>query len=194
MNYIQIEYALFFFANQSITKKWSCISIINDYIEKDIIPGYKFEKEKIESNNINITIQNNSEHCLDISNIDLSKLNQNVLEHDVFEHLPLKTIYLKDHFLFVVGFLKLGFEIGRNTNISIENFLEICKNVKVSKSLLEKVENDYFKSNITPFKGAYASFQIDASKINDKEVLVFVLTAKSRLHDTFLFCNHIVKL
>lgn len=128
----------FLLANQSITKK-SHGFIINDYIKKDIIPRHKFEKEKIESNNINKTIQNNSEHCLDISNIDLSKLNQTVLEHGVFEHLPLKTIYSKDHFLFV-GFLKLGFEIGRNTNISIENFLEICKMLKFQKAYSEKLE------------------------------------------------------
>ena len=114
-------------------------------------------------------------------------MNQTVLEQGIYQHLPLKTIYSKDHFLFIIGFLKLGFEIGRNTNISAENFTEICKGVKVSKKLLGKVGNDYFFSNIAPFKGAYASFQIDASLINDKEVLVFVLTAKSRLHDTFLF-------
>lgn len=36
------------------------------------------------------------------------------------------------------------------------------------------------KMDKLPYKGSLASFQINASKINDREILIFVLSAKSR--------------
>ncbi len=163
----------------------SSIQYINDYIVKNILPIYEKEKQKIESKNIHT--RKCEENVLEINQIDLSALNQTVLEQGIYEHLPLKTIYSKSHSTFISGFLKLGFELGRNSDISTNEFLRMCNNIKVSRNLLEKVGFDYFEATVSIFKGGVASFQIDASKINENEILVFIICSKIRSSSTFLF-------
>lgn len=105
----------------------------------------------------------------------------------VYEHLPMNTISSKSHLNFCAGFMKLGFELGRNTNISMNDFLEICNGLVIPRSLLQKVGHDYFEASISYFKGAMAAFEIDAGTINDKQILAFVLSAKNRYQYSMLF-------
>lgn len=44
---------------------------------------------------------------------------------------------------------------------------------------MSQIGNDYFEEWVSPFIGGNASFQIDASKINEKEILVFVYSSAS---------------
>lgn len=83
--------------------------------------------------------------------------------------------------------MKYSFAIGCNANMTPSQFEKICDGVDVSINLFSEVGNGYFEDIILPYKGSLASFQIDASKINDREILVFVLSVKSRDLEPDLF-------
>ena len=160
--------------------------IIANYVKLFIFPKYESEKSKKESVNFNIKTQE-KEKAIDLKSVDLSSINQVILENGIYEHIPLNKISSKSHIGFLTSFMKLGFELGRSTDISVNDFLKLCNDIVIPRSLLEKVGNDYFQASISYFKGSMAAFEIDAGKINDVEILVFVLTAKHRYQFSMLF-------
>ena len=170
----------------STNETLSSILFINDYIKIHIFPMYEAEKQKTKSITINFSNKSGAEHLLDVSNIDITKLNQSILEQGIFEHLPIKVICSKAHSTFLSGLMMYGYEIGRYTDLTPSQFSKICSGTAVPRKLLQKVGNDYFVAGISPFKGGYSSFQIDASKVNNNEILVFVLS-KNNFQKTFLF-------
>lgn len=166
---------------------FSCSILISNYIKVFILPIYQSEKEKRQSIKLDITNKNEEKSILNIDSIDLKNLNQIILENGVYEHLPISTISSKEHISFISGFMKLGFCLGRNTNILLNDFLKICNEIVIPRSMIQKVGNDYFEASISYFKGSMAAFEIDAGKINDKEILCFVLSAKNRYQYSLLF-------
>ena len=83
--------------------------------------------------------------------------------------------------------MKLGYEIKQSTNIDKNEFLKICNNLKISRTLLDEVGNDYFEASLSYFIGSDAAFQIDAGTVNKKKFLVFIISAKQRCPFSFLF-------
>lgn len=174
------------FNNLVDSNEISVSSIISNYIKINIFPKYETEKEKRETVNFNIKSKEEND-VIDLKSVDLSSLNQVILENGIYEHLPINKISSTSHIDFLTSFMKLGFQLGRSTDISVNDFLKICNDIVIPRSLIQKVGNDYFQSSISYFKGSMAAFEIDAGKVNDIEILVFVLTAKNRYKFSILF-------
>ena len=172
---------------QTNIEQYSSSPLITIYIKQHIYPIYESERKKKEINIDNNSISKNQEHCLDLNAVDLTKLNQVILQNGIYERLPLSKISSKPHLSFIQGFFKLGFELGRNSNISVNDFLRICNGVKIPRNLLNSLGNDYFQASISYFKGSLASFEIDAGTINYRQILLFVLFAKNRYQNSILF-------
>lgn len=167
----------------------SSLAYINNYINSSIVP-----KISEENNNNFIKIQLSeyikkkaSDSEIDISQIDLNKLNQIILEKSIYDHMPISKICDKKHLLFFIQLIKLGFEFGRNSNIDESIFMRTINNIKIPRGLLNMVGNDYFKASMSYFVGADASFQIDASKLNKRRILTYIISAKQRNCESFLF-------
>ena len=124
---------------------------------------------------------------IDLNRIDLNKIGQVVLEQGIAENQPLSTISSKNHCQFIGGFLKVGFIIGRNTQISKNDFFKIANDIKIQRGLINQVGGDYFLASINAFKGVYASFQIDAGTICTKSILTFVISANQRYSFPMVF-------
>lgn len=150
----------------------SCVSEIIDYIKKQVLPLYLQNKPNLVFQTFE---SGNRDQLIDLNCIDISKINQIILEKGVYENQPLAVITSPNHTQLYNECLKIGFQFGRNTSISKQDFLKLINNTYVPRSLLKSVGNDYFLASISPFKGAYCSFEIDAGKINQRSLLVFVL-------------------
>ena len=83
--------------------------------------------------------------------------------------------------------MKYSFSLARDTDITPGQFKRICDNGNISRNLLSRVGDDYFKARISLFKDSSAYFQIDAAKVNNKKILVFVISAKNRSSEPYLF-------
>lgn len=165
--------------------------LISNYFKEKIIPIYPLSLQNMYSFNIPKKCYNEKNSIINLSDIDLNRLDQVILETGIFEHLPLETIKSKHHIQFISNLIKLGFELGRNTEITTNEFLKIVNGIHIPKKLLEDVGDDYYEALVSCFKGSYASLLIDAGEVNSVHFLTFVLSSKQRKVPSMLF--HLTK-
>ena len=162
---------------------------ISEYLEIEIFPHViSSQKPFINFSNQQSAISTETPNFLiDLKKVDLSRLDQIILEKSVYDHVPLSKICNPNFSKFIGEFMKLGYEIKQSTNIDKNEFLKICNNLKISRTLLDEVGNDYFEASLSYFIGSDAAFQIDAGTVNKKKFLVFIISAKQRCPFSFLF-------
>ena len=147
-----------------------------DYIKRVILPKLQAMNRYTSFNRKTTADPNtNQNHLLNLNEIDLARINQIILEHGVYENQPQSVITSKEHAKLFIEFLKLGFEMGRSGRYSSDQFITFTKTIHVPRNLLKNVGGDYFSAFIQQFQGKFASFLIDAGKINQHSMLVFVL-------------------
>ena len=161
----------------------SCVNIICQYMISNILPF----KQNPQENSLILHNEFLSPSEIDLNRIDLNKIGQVVLEQGIAENQPLSTISSKNHCQFISGFLKVGFILGRDTQISKNDFLKIANDIKIPRGLINQVGGDYFLASINAFKGGYACFQIDAGTICTKSILTFVISANQRYSFPMVF-------
>lgn len=93
----------------------------------------------------------------------------------------------RNHIQFITEFAKMGFMFARNSSMKMDDFIKILDEVTIPKTLLQQVGNDYFLCSLEPFRGGFCSFQIDAGQINQKSILVFMLTSHQRRKRPMIF-------
>ena len=160
----------------------SSLNQINQYISQ-IMPNLHndfYEIKKINQNQI-------TKNCFLLQKYNLTRLNQVILENGISLNMPLSKIKSNPHINFITEIAKMGFELGRNTSISQDEFNQHFSDITISSSLLNQVGKDYFLYSLEPFKGSYASFQIDAGQINRNSILVFILWAHQRRKRPMIF-------
>ena len=156
----------------------SCSELICKYMTEKILPLYLNKKK---NSNFQDKIIENTENCenlMDLSKIDLTRINQVILENGIYENQPQSVLTSDNHSNIYGQCIILGYELGRNTKISNQQLLQIVNNSLIPRSLLKSVGNDYFLASINPFQEHPAAFEIDAGKINQRCLLVFVLSSK----------------
>lgn len=174
--------------NPNLIETSSNCKEISDYIQTNIFPKILTNEKKIEiSNEQSFTTPKESNNLIDLKQVDLTNLKQIILEKGIYDRVPFCKICSKKYSSIFGEFVKLGYEIATNTNINKNELLKIINNMKISRSLLDKVGHDYFNASISYFIGSNAAFQIDAGRVNKKKMLVFMLSAKQRTSSQYLF-------
>ena len=111
------------------TDNLSICDLTNTFIKKVVYPEYM----KLDHSIVPIPIETQSQEdsVINLSEIDLSRLPQVMLENGVYENQPQSILTSRNHAQLYQGFLMLGFELGRSTKITKNEFLKIVNDIYI---------------------------------------------------------------